>query len=92
MTIAVWDRRGAVAGLVALAVYGVVFAVIAVKQEAVSRWSKTHPVLDSALIAPLAFLALANVTGLAVVTCALISLGVWLLVLPLVHRRRASAP
>ena len=88
LTVTVWERRGAVAGLVVLAVYGLAFAVVVFRHEASLSWSKAHPILDSALVAPLVFLALALLTGLELALCALTGLGAWFLLLPLVLRRR----
>lgn len=62
------------------------------RHEALHTWSKAHPVFDSALFVPLVFLALASLTDLALGWCALIGVGAWLLLLPLVLRRRADAP
>jgi hypothetical protein len=92
LTVGVWDRRGTVAGFVALAVSCIVFAVGAFKHQAVVSWSNAHPILDSALLAPLVFLALASLTDLTLALCAVIGLAAWLLLLPLVLRRREREP
>ncbi len=73
----------------ALAVYGGVFAVVVFNHDASLKWSKTHPILDSVLLAPSVFLALAYLTDLALLSCALLGLAAWLLLVPFVLRRRA---
>ena len=93
LTVAMWAERGWVAGLAALCVYGPLFVTPALKPDVMIRRSRS-PVLESALLAPLLFLALAYSTELALWACAAIGVAGWLLLLPvgrLVRRRRSRA-
>jgi len=93
MTWAMWDRRGAVAGLVALVVYGAGFAVATLQHGRVVDWSRKHPLLDTLLLIPAGFLALAYLTRLELVWCALVGVALWAVLLPVVLslRRKQAA-
>lgn len=91
MTVALWERRGPVAGLVALAIYGVAFSVGAFRFEQTRTWARRHPTLDRLLSAPLLFLALAYLSHLSLIACASIAVAataVLLLAVMRVSRRR----
>lgn len=75
MTVAMLDKRGALAGLIALLVYGFALALGTLNHEAMMRWSHGHPRLDQLLFLPLCFLALAYNTNLELRACAAISAG-----------------
>jgi hypothetical protein len=72
---AVWAQRGAVVGVVALAVYAGIFLMGAFGHDALLGWSARHVALDALLIVPLAFLALAMCTGWPVGLCVLIAVA-----------------
>jgi hypothetical protein len=75
---------------VAVAVYGLISLSCLLAWERVAVWSKRHPLLDSSLVVPLLFLALAYITRIPTVFCLLIALGVGpLLVAPAYLYRRA---
>ena len=88
LTYTLWDRRGAIAGIVAFAIYGIIFGLGAIRHEELRAWTRAHPGADSALLIPLVFLALANSTDLSLALCALLGVAAWLALLPLTHRRR----
>jgi hypothetical protein len=82
------DRRGWPMALFALAVYGYVLLSVSLDYEGTVARSHRCPVADSALVIPLAFIALAYLTDLTLWVCALISLALWVVTLPLAMRRR----
>ena len=89
-----WAERGGFVGLVALATYVPLVVAWLRRPEESKAWSRDHPWLDSLLIVPLAFVLVAVLDDIPLVTCALIAAGLWLLVLLLVARRvrrRAAA-
>ena len=90
-SIAVWERRGAAVGVVALLIYGVILATAAGRQDAALRWAQAHPVLDTLLMAPLAFVAAAYATDLSLAACAAVGAGAWVLLALVTLRRRAGA-
>jgi hypothetical protein len=83
-------KRGAVVGVIAVVVYGLLSFSCLLAWERVRDWSRRHPLLDSLIIVPLLFLALAYVTRLSTVICGLIALIAGpLLAAPAFARRRA---
>lgn len=93
MTVAVWDKRGPIAGAVALVFYGVMFTVTSFRHEEVMAASRSHPLLDTLILPPLLFLAVAYSSDLDLWKCALVAAAGWLVLLPftLRTRRRAAA-
>ena len=92
LPVAMWDRRGAVAGIVAVFAYGAIFLVGALNQRGMATWQRRHAVLGSLLLVPLVFLAPAYLTSLSLVLCAAAGASAWIVLLPVVLRRRRSAP
>lgn len=92
-TVAMWERRGAVAGLVALVIYGVGSAHTVLRWDKTIAWSKDHPFLDGLLVVPLLFLALAYLTDLGLLLCLAIAACAGVALMPLQHwlRRRRLA-
>jgi MFS superfamily sulfate permease-like transporter len=82
-------KRGVVVGVVAAVVYGLIGLSQLLAWERMTDWSKRHPLLDSLIIVPLLFLAVAYFTKLSVAICVLIALlaGLLLVALGLVRRR-----
>lgn len=87
---ALWDERGALVGIVAFLVYGGVFLVAAFKHDDLLAWSRRHPALDSLIIVPLAFLALAYLTDLGSGLCAAISAAAGLILVSVAGWRRQA--
>jgi uncharacterized membrane protein (DUF2068 family) len=87
---AVWAQRGAVVGVVALAVYAGIFLMGAFGHDALLGWSARHVALDALLIVPLAFLALALCTGWPVGLCVLIAVAAGAVLVPVAARRRGG--
>lgn len=75
LPLALWDKRGALVGVLAFLVYGGVFLTAAFNHGASLAWSRRHVALDGAFIVPIAFLALAYLTTLSLWLCALIALA-----------------
>ncbi len=67
-------KRGAVVGTVAAVVYGWVGLTTLLAWQRTTHWSKRHPLLDSLLVVPLLFLAIAYITKLSTGICLLIAL------------------
>jgi hypothetical protein len=74
LPLALWDKRGAVVGLVALVVYGGILLVATFDHRRTMAWSSRHVALDAALIVPLTFLALAYLSDLPLGVC--VAIGV----------------
>ncbi len=62
-------KRGAAVGIIAAVVYGSIALANLVAWQRTRAWSKQHPVLDSLLIVPLLFLAIAYLTDLSIGGC-----------------------
>lgn len=90
LPVALWDKRGAAVGIVALFVYGGVSLLAAFKHDDVLAWSRRHPALDSLMIVPLAFLALAYLTDLGLGLCAAISVAAGLMLVSVAGWRRRA--
>lgn len=88
LPLALWDKRGAVVGVVAFVVYGGVLLAAAFNHSRSREWSRRHVFLDALLLVPLGFLALAHLTDLALGVCLLIALAGGLVLVPLAIRRR----
>lgn len=91
LTFAIWEKRGAVAGIVALVVYGLGFSFAALRYERVVAWSIKHPLIDSAFLAPFVFLACAYITDWPLGICALVGVGAWLVLLAVIRLLKRSA-
>lgn len=84
-----WRARGPLVGSIALLVF-TVFGVSALAPRRVQRWSRRHPVLDSLLVVPLMFLALAVVLRLSLWVCLVVALLTGVVMVPLAVRSRRS--
>lgn len=62
-------RRGVAVGIIAAVVYGSGALACAAAWQRTVAWSKQHPLLDSLLIVPLLFLAVAYLTDLPIGLC-----------------------
>jgi uncharacterized membrane protein len=67
-------KRGAVVGTVAAVVYGSAGLSTVLAWQRTTDWSKRHPLLDSLLVVPCLFLAIAYITKLSTGICVLIAL------------------
>ena len=77
----------------AAVVYGSIALATLLAWERTTAWSKRHPLLDSLIIVPLLFLAIAYVTSLSIGLCVLIALLAGLLLVGLsavLRGRRAN--
>jgi hypothetical protein len=86
-------KRGATVGIIAAVVYGSIALATLLAWERTTAWSKRHPLLDSLIIVPLLFLAIAYVTSLSIGLCVLIALLAGLLLVGLsavLRGRRAN--
>lgn len=90
LPVALWDKRGPLVGLIAVAVYGAVFLLPAFRYRATDAWSRRHPALDASLVVPLLVLALAYVTELSIGACVLIGVAAGAVIVP-VNVRGAAA-
>ncbi|HEX8052904.1 MAG TPA: hypothetical protein VF517_07920 [Thermoleophilaceae bacterium] len=85
-------ERGDPLGLVAMAFYGVLFVVGALRWDELVAWGKEHPVADRIVLAPLVFFAAALVTDLPLAVCGVIAvIAAAALVLVDLGRRRGTA-
>lgn len=86
-------RRGVAVGIIAAVVYGSIALSTAAAWQRTAAWSKRHPLLDSLLIVPLLFLAVAYLTNLSIGLCVVIAAlaGALLVGLSAVLRRRRSS-
>lgn len=84
-------KRGPVVGAMAAVVYGAMALSVIFAWDHMVAWPRRHPHLDNLLFFPLAFLALALITNLVAYLCALIALGLGL-VLDVVPRLRRGKP
>lgn len=69
---AMWVKRGAVVGIIAVLAYGFI-ALYGLLGFPATAWSKRHPLLDNLLMVPLLFLAVAYLTNLSTGMCMLIA-------------------
>jgi hypothetical protein len=90
LPIALWDRRGPALGVFAFVVYLPICLGHALAPDRVRAWSQRHVVLDIALFVPIAFLAIAYLSHLAVWACALIALALGAVLVPVALRGRGS--
>ncbi len=90
LPLALWDKRGIIVGVLAFIVYGGVFLVAAFDHRRTTAWSRRHFGLDSALIVPLAFLALAYLTDLALVVCLALAFAAGAVQVPVALSRRSG--
>ncbi len=83
-------KRGLVVGIISGVVYGSIALSTAAAWQRATAWSKQHPLLDSLIIVPLLFLAVANLTTLSLGLCLGIAAvaGALLVGLSAVLRRR----
>jgi hypothetical protein len=88
ITVALFERRGIVVAAVGALVWGALFVSTWRGVQHSVRWSREHPVLDSLLVVPFAFVALAYLTRLGLGWCVLIGAGLWPVALVLGRRRR----
>jgi hypothetical protein len=89
LTVSLTEKHGLAVGVLAGVVYGGL-ALVALFFNQVRAWSKAHPVLDSLVIIPLIFLALAYVTPLPLLMCAAVTAVcglTWLVIAALIRRR-----
>lgn len=92
ITASMASTRGVAVALFAAVVYGGLFVAGGVSADRTRAWSRRHPWLDGAILAPLLFLALADCTHLALLACALVGLGAYAISVPLILvRRRGGA-
>ncbi|GAA3791402.1 hypothetical protein GCM10022226_07990 [Sphaerisporangium flaviroseum] len=92
LAFAITEKRGIVLGVLAGVVYGSL-AVAGLALDRVSAWSKAHPVLDSIIMPPLLFFALAYLTPLSLIICLAITAAAavpWFVLSTLVRRRRSE--
>lgn len=85
-----YDRRGVWYALLAGVVYGLLFVVVGARHAQTIAWSKQHPWLDSLILIPLAFLALAMFTGLAALPMLGISVVAWIALIAVRELRRGG--
>lgn len=90
-------KRGAVVGALAAVVYGWIGLSTLLAWQRTANWEKRHPLLDSLLVVPLLFFAIAYITNLSTGICLLIALLAGLVLVGLGaarrhvrHRRNAS--
>lgn len=88
LPVALWDKRGAIVGVIALVVYGGVLLIATFNHSRTMTWSRRHVALDAALIVPLVFLALAYLTDLALATCVALALASGVVLVPVALWRR----
>ncbi|WP_248962916.1 hypothetical protein [Sphaerisporangium perillae] len=94
LTIALTEKHGLAVGILAGVVYGSL-TLVSLAYNRVVAWSKAHPLLDSLILLPLVFLALAYLTPLSLVMCAVITAacGVpWLALTTFARRRHKDLP
>ena len=89
-SLAVWEKRGAVVGVLAFLVYGGAFLMTAFNHRGTVAWSRRHVALDATLIVPLTFLALAYITTLSLWLCAVIGLAAGAVMVPVAVWRRGG--
>jgi threonine/homoserine efflux transporter RhtA len=84
-----WPTRGPVIGVIAVVFYGALFAIALSKPKRLKAWSRRHPALDAAILAPVTFLALC-LFDIPLVLCAVIgaTAGAVLVAFVLWRRRR----
>ncbi|MFC4533958.1 hypothetical protein [Sphaerisporangium dianthi] len=90
LTARLTEKHGLAVGVLAAVVYGGL-TFMPLFFERVSAWSKAHPVLDSLVLIPLIFLALAYLTPMSLAMCAAITAACglpWAAVTIAVRRRR----
>ena len=83
-------KRGVAVGTAAVIVYGLLTVPVLLRWDQVTAWSKRHPLLDSLVIIPTLFLALAYITRLSIVICVLIALGAGSLLVAFAFVRRRA--
>ncbi|WP_157251917.1 hypothetical protein [Patulibacter americanus] len=86
-TIELHERRGLALAVVGALMWGALLAAM-VRGTDMTAWSRAHPVVDSAVMVPVTFVALAYLTHLALGWCALIGVALWLVALVLGRWRR----
>jgi hypothetical protein len=74
LPVAIAAKRGWLIGVVAAAVYGGMAFACILRWDRVQAWSLRHPLVDSAFIVPVLFLALAYITSLSTALCIVISI------------------
>ncbi len=86
-------KRGATVGIIAAVVYGSMALSTLLAWERTSAWSKQHPLLDSLIVVPLLFLAIAYLTDLSIALCLIIGVlgGLLLAGISAVLRRRRTS-
>jgi hypothetical protein len=84
-----WRARGPLVGSVALLVF-TVFGVSALAPRRAQRWWRRHPILDSSMVVPLAFLAPAVVLRPSLRVCLVVALLTGVVMVPLALRSRRS--
>ncbi|MFC6085095.1 hypothetical protein [Sphaerisporangium aureirubrum] len=92
LAVALTEKHSLAVGVLAAVVYGTL-ALVPLFSVQVRSWSKAHPVLDSLVLIPLIFLALAYLTPLSLPLCAAITAACtlpWLAITAIIRRRRHS--
>ena len=91
LTVAVWERRGTVAGVVALAT-GLILVAIVFRYTETFAWSRRHPGLDSLLFAPLIFILIVYVFDVSLAFAAVVVAATYAVLLPVFRRRSIQRP
>lgn len=91
VTVRAFDTRGWVVAAIAAVFWGWMTLGTRQNPSRMIAWSRAHPVLDSMVMLPVAFLAFAILTRIGLGWCALGAVALWLAVLVLgTHRRRQA--
>ncbi len=85
----IFFKRGIAVGIVAAVVYGHLALLALLRWERMKIWSKHHPVLDSLLVVPLIFLAVAYISKIPTLICLLIAIPGGLLFIGINWARRS---
>lgn len=88
----VWERRGAVVGVLALLVLGGFLIGIAFSQDRMLAWMDRHPVLGVPVLLGTVFFALAHLGPLSLAACAALTLPLGVVMVAGEIRRRRAAP
>jgi hypothetical protein len=89
--VAAWRARGPLVGGIALLVFTVVGVLALAPRRVRGRWRR-HPILDSSMVVPLTFLALAVVLFLSLWVCLVVALLSGGVMVPVSMRSRPRRP